>query len=185
MTMPAIFSQPRCCHAPTAKSSNPTKPGSQHRFIIREIANGASRMFLIFSDISIRLLLSDAGLHALSRQTPCHPFILRAIHHRSLVKWNLPPDGMPIKNPAFNRKQGVKSRSMSPIRSTLTGKAGTDRTMCILSLNGEPMSRIRLEQPLRRVRIDGKAFSRRRRRRAGPLFASGDRRPKTRKEGSG
>ena len=52
----------QCCHAPTAKSSNPTKPGSQHRFIIREIANGASRMFLIFSDSSIRVDVRRRGL---------------------------------------------------------------------------------------------------------------------------
>lgn len=52
--MPITFSHSSFCHTPTAKSSNPTKPGSENRRMMGEIANGAQSRLLVRSDSAIR-----------------------------------------------------------------------------------------------------------------------------------
>jgi len=85
-TMPAIFSQPKCRQTPTAKSSTPTRPGSQHLSMMCEIANGASRMFLAFSLIGIRppihveVQIPDSTFESKSH-APHHAVLMRFGEH--------------------------------------------------------------------------------------------------------
>lgn len=87
--MPITLSQSTFCHTPTAKSSNPTKPGSENRRMMGEIANGARSRLLVLSDSGIRTQPNVRNHRAATSDCLCENARLRGSAARNPLTRNI------------------------------------------------------------------------------------------------